>query len=144
MPRQLARRHQDDVEADEALRVIGVGGEPEFGGGDDALLASLGHRFRRRVEGFARLDLDEDQIAAPPRYDVDLADRGFPAPRRDPMAVAGRSGSARRAMIGFFRQYQRALIELAARQAGDFGHFADSVLQRDAGQRLAQQGVGVA
>src|SRR5580704_4021783 len=83
VPRQLAGRHQDDVEADKTLRVVGMACEPELGGGDDALLGALGDRFRRGVEIVARLDLDEDQVAAAPRYDVDFADRGFEAPRRD-------------------------------------------------------------
>ena len=138
------------------------------------LLAALGHRFGRVVDGLARLDLDEDQRAAAARDDVDLAERRFPAPRHDPIGLGDeqhggaafrrqaeperrdalrtrrrfwrlRSGSARRAMVvacsilGFFGERQRALINLAPRQAGRIGDFADGVFQRNAGERLAQQ-----
>src|SRR5580658_7888083 len=62
--------------------------------------------------------------------------------------LAGPSGSARRAITGVLTfvlgQRQRALIELPPRQAGGLGHFADGVLERNTGQRLAQHGVGVA
>ena len=48
--RHLSGRDQDHVEADEALGVVRVVGEPEFGGGDDALLVAFGHGFGRVVE----------------------------------------------------------------------------------------------
>ena len=46
----FARRDQDDIEADRALRVCGMVREPELGGGDDALLVAFGDGFRRVVE----------------------------------------------------------------------------------------------
>ena len=67
--------------------VVGVMGKPEFGRGDDAALASLGHRLGGVIDAFARLDLDEHQRAATARHDIDLAERGFPTPRHDAIAL---------------------------------------------------------
>ena len=45
MPR---RRHQHRVEADVAVRVVGMAREPGLGGGNDAAALPLGHRLRPR------------------------------------------------------------------------------------------------
>jgi hypothetical protein len=39
--------------------------QPEFGGGNDAALLALADRLGGIVEPLARLDLDEDEDAAP-------------------------------------------------------------------------------
>jgi hypothetical protein len=44
-----------------------------------------------------------------------------------PGALQGAAGSARRAMIVLFRERKRALVELAARQPGYIGDFADGI-----------------
>ena len=73
MLRHPAGRDQHDVEADIALIVVGVVGEPQLRRGDDAALGALGHRFRSLIGAVARLDLDKDEGAAAARDDVDLA-----------------------------------------------------------------------
>jgi len=74
--RHPAGRDQHDVEADVALIVLGVVGEPQLRRGDDAALGALGHRFRRLVGAVARLDFDKDQGAA--AATVQAAQRGAP------------------------------------------------------------------
>ncbi len=92
MHRQAARRDQHDVEAHVARRVVRMAGEPELRGGDDALLLAPADRFRGIGELLARLDLDEHQHAAPPRHDVDLADRRLEAAREDAIALGDEIG----------------------------------------------------
>ena len=104
--------------------------------------------------------------------DVDLADRALPAPRQDAKALGdqqhrrpafGRQAGAERdltlrpraaaehragarALIGHRRglgERQRALVDLAARPAGDGGDLADRLLHRHALERLAQQRIEV-
>lgn len=70
---QSPRHHQDDVEAAIEVGVPGPAGDPQIGGGEDAGARARRHRVERRLGGGARLDLDEDQGAAAPRDDVDLA-----------------------------------------------------------------------
>ena len=53
--------------------------------------------------------------------------------------AAGRVSHRRRRLS----RAERALIDLAARLAGDGGDLADRLLDRDAGERLSQQGVKV-
>ena len=50
-------------------------------------LRPFGHGFRGVVCAFARLDLDEHQRPAAARDDIDFAERGFPAPGHDPVAL---------------------------------------------------------
>ena len=52
----------------------------------------VGDRPGGIVEVLARLDLDEDQQAAPAGDDVDLADRAAPAPRQDAKALGDEKG----------------------------------------------------
>jgi hypothetical protein len=66
--------------------------QPEFGGGDDAALLALADRLGGIVEPLARLDLDEDEDAAPPRHDVDLADGGFEPAEQDAVALGDEKG----------------------------------------------------
>jgi hypothetical protein len=47
MHRQAAGRDQHDVEAHVAPGVVRAAGEPELGGGHDALLLAAADRFRR-------------------------------------------------------------------------------------------------
>ena len=44
-----------------------------------------------------------------------------------------------RLLIAFFGERQRALIDLAPRQAGGIGDFTDGIFERNAAERLAQQ-----
>ena len=70
-------------------------GEPQLRGGDDAALASFGHRFRSLLGAVARLDLDEDEGTSTTRDNVDLAERSLPAPRGHPVALGDQKhGSA--------------------------------------------------
>ena len=57
-----------------------------------AALLARQHRLGRLVERGARLHLDEHQHAAPPRHDVDLADRAAKAPRHDAIAFGDQIG----------------------------------------------------
>ena len=98
MARQAAGRYQDRVEMDIADRRDGIGGQPDFCCRGDALLLPLGHRIRRALQRRARLHLDEDQRVTPRRDYVDLAERAFPAPRQD--AIAVRDQLCRRAAVG--------------------------------------------
>ena len=113
------------------------------------------------------------RAAAPPRHDVDLADRVSKrrARMRKPLAMRAaarlsaerpmrnatdalraraavgrteRLSAARHASCHRLRERERALVDLAPRPAGDGGDLADGLFQRDARQRLAQQGVDVA
>src|SRR5580704_6308912 len=54
------------------------------------------------------------------------------------------AGLARGGMIGLFAEFERALVKLAPRHAGDVGDFADGVLERYTRHRRAQQRVGLA
>ncbi len=59
MLRHPAGRDQDGVEAHVVSRMFGVRRKPGFRRGDDPAALTHQHRFRRLIEGFARLDLDE-------------------------------------------------------------------------------------
>ena len=120
----------------------------------------------------ARLHFDEDQQMAAGGDDVDFAERAFPAPRQNAIAFADQPGGgaafggkaeaegrhslrARRrlsptgcaayagAIAGIFREFERALIDLAARTSGGKRHFADRVLDRDALERMAQHVIDI-
>ena len=166
MARHHARREDDNIETDFAIGAIGVSRPPQFGGADDTALAAVGHRLHRLLDAIARLDLDEDQDAAPAGNDVDFAERRFPTPREDAVGLgdqkqrraafrrkaerkastrSGRgtgfgdlTGSARRAIFFIFCERERALIDLAPRTAGGLGNFSHRILQRMPGQRFAQ------
>ena len=90
--RNALRRDQHHVEAHVAVHVVRVSGEPGFRRRDDPALLPHDHGFGRIVEPLARLDLDEDQRSAPPRHDIDLADRALPAPRHDAVALRDQEG----------------------------------------------------
>ena len=147
-----------------------IGREPGFGRGRNALALARLDRFRGIVEAGARFHLDEDQQLAPARHDIDFAGRAFPAPRQDAITLGDEIGGgaafrrkaeakcrdafrARRFCRVYrlsaarhcrlFRKFERALIDLAARRGRSRRHFADRVLHRDAGQRMAQQRVDV-
>jgi len=84
---------QHDIEAYVAARIPRMARQPEFGGGDDAALLALADRLGGILELLARLDLDEDEDAAPPRHDVDLADGGFEPAEQDAVALGDEIGS---------------------------------------------------
>ena len=143
------------------FRVAGMAREPELRRGDDTPLAMLGQRLGRRIEVALAPghDVDlTDRLLAAPRHDaIALGDEqhggaalggATKAKNGEAFRRGGREagladllGLARRAMTAFLRQRERALIERAARQAGDVGHFADGFFERDAVQRLTQQRV---
>src|SRR5579883_2167046 len=81
MARNLARRHQHDVETDKAVNVVGMPGQPEFRRGDDTSPGAFGDRFGSGIQPVTRLDFDENKLAPPARDNVDFADRSLPAPR---------------------------------------------------------------
>jgi hypothetical protein len=62
MPGHFPGRDQDDVEADEALRVAGMPRKPKLGGAKNAPSAAFGHRHGGIVGMIARL------YFAGPRY----------------------------------------------------------------------------
>ena len=92
MHRQAPGRDQHHIEAHVAARILRMARQPEFGGGDDAALLALADRLGGIGELLARLDLDEDEHAASPRHDVDLADRGFEPAEQDAVALGDEKG----------------------------------------------------
>jgi hypothetical protein len=70
MPGHFPRRNQNDVKADEALRVAGMPREPKFGGGEDPTSAAFGHCEGGIVGVIARLDLDEDERVPSPGHAI--------------------------------------------------------------------------
>src|SRR6185437_12092429 len=80
VPRHLAGRDQNRIEAEIADCRIRVGGEPDPGCRGDATLLADQQRFRGGVERVARLDLDKNQQVSPARDDIDFAGRRLPAP----------------------------------------------------------------
>jgi hypothetical protein len=63
-----------------------MGGEPQLSGGDNADLLPFADRFRSGVEAVAGLHFDEHEHAAPPRYDLDLAQRRAETSRQNAVA----------------------------------------------------------
>ena len=158
------------------LACRGMLGEPKLGGGDDAALAAFGDRSTASSSSARALTSTKTRSVPAPRDDVDLAERRFPAPRQDAIALGdekharrgfpprAQAGTPRRApaaarvsalsaaqrgapcvgsVLASLLERQRALIDLAARQAGDGGDLADRLLDRNARQRLAQQGIEI-
>ena len=154
----------------------GIAREPKLGGGDDAALAALGHRFGRVVGALARLDLDEDQRCAggAPRcrfrrtafssaapgcdspWRSETWRRGFPpkgragtrrrARRRGAVRRSKRLSAARHRSLSrrfSLRQRERALIDVAARQAGRDRDFAHRILERRRASACAQQRIRI-
>ena len=74
--------------------------EPKLG--HDPAFAALRDCFDRCVVAPAGLDLDENQRTAAAGGDIDLAERGFPAPGRDPIAF----GNEQHGGAAFRRQTQ--------------------------------------
>ena len=83
----LTGRNQHNVKADVALGIFGLLGQPKLRGGDNAALAAFGHGFGCVGGGLTRLHLDEYQRMPTAGDNVDLAERRFPAPRRDPVTL---------------------------------------------------------
>jgi len=82
--RKTPRHHEDNVKADVAGSVARVGRQPIARGGYDAALLMRGDGFGRSVVTRARFDLDKRKGFSAPRHNVDFADRGLAAPRRNP------------------------------------------------------------
>ncbi len=59
------------------------------------------------------------------------------------LSAARHVAPSRLCFLIVFGERQRALINLAPRQAGRIRHFGDGVFERNAGQRLAQQRFGI-
>src|SRR5579871_4230242 len=90
--RQASRNYQNGVESHIAHRIFRMGSEPELSRRDDTALLALADCFGGGIEAFARLDLDKDEHAAPPRYNVDLAQRRAETPRQDAVAFGNQKG----------------------------------------------------
>jgi hypothetical protein len=87
VPGDFPGYHQNDVEADEALRVGGVMRQPELGGAQNAPFAAFGHRFGGFVSAIARFHFDEYERVPPASHDINLAEGRFEAARGDPVAL---------------------------------------------------------
>jgi hypothetical protein len=73
MPRPLARRYRNDVEAQGKKMRVGLPANPDFGGVFDTPLIFPAYRIERILHATARFDFyKRDQIAFA-SYDVDLA-----------------------------------------------------------------------
>ena len=92
MPRQFAGRDQDRIEAHVADRRHGAIGQPDFRRRRDALFLPFGDRPGRVVQFRAGLYFDENQRVAAGGDDIDFAERAFPTPRQDPVAMRDQPG----------------------------------------------------
>src|SRR5262245_16156478 len=87
MARNAAGRHQHGIEADVADAVVGMLRERSLGGAGDAYALAPGYLTGGIIQSLVRLGLGEDQEAAAPGDDVDLAQRAAPAPGQDAEAL---------------------------------------------------------
>src|SRR3569623_3528017 len=80
-------RKENHVEAQAAGILLGVAGEPDLGGPQDAAAVDGGQRFGLLVREAAHLDLDEHRQVTTLGDEVDLAGRRLHPPRYDAEAL---------------------------------------------------------
>src|SRR5690554_144325 len=83
MARPMSARKENHVEAQIGCRASWVAGEPVLRGADDARAIDALQRLQLAGRAAACLDLDKDHSAEALGDEVDLAKRGFVAPRQD-------------------------------------------------------------